>query len=493
MIKVLIAEDELPLLRGLKRLIEQVDDEFAVVKCAKDGREAIAYLEENPVHVVFTDMNMPIQDGADLLYYINQHQPKIVPVVISGYSDFEYAKDALNYGAMKYMLKPIDQQELKQVLHTIKSQIQGQKWDIIQDALLRNTDHEEISSRLDMELYMVYIYGGTFSISMTDEMTEGKSLWDRIELGDIIGDILGDGGSSWVFRTGYLSEQVGIISSKKRAGIKSYIYQLYKELADERIPITMAYSKPISNINQINITYQHLRKQVYNYSLYGYSQILDVPSNTHYKIPSETMEELSYILKNQQGRGLNSILQHIMDECKRQKVTVKNLQHVLMSIVQIIEKHSQKTSVLEAESSIRDIITSTYDYQRLIDDFLVICHSIIGKETFDIREKRPLMERVDSYIMTHITKSLTIQELSDEFGLVAPYLSKLFKSYKGMTPTRYIQSLKIEKAKELLHKKLLVKDIAEMLGYYDSAYFSKVFKKVEGVYPSEYVIHHNHA
>ena len=64
MIRVLVAEDERPLLRGIKRLIEELDPEFSVVKCAQNGKEAIEYLEKNHVDVIFTDINMPLADGS---------------------------------------------------------------------------------------------------------------------------------------------------------------------------------------------------------------------------------------------------------------------------------------------------------------------------------------------------------------------------------------------------------------------------------------------
>ena len=104
MIRVLIAEDELPLLRGIKKMIEGLDPEFSVVKCAKNGREAMEYLEEQQVEVVFTDINMPMADGTEILKYIYETCPSTLAVVISGYRDFSYARKALLYNAKNYLL-----------------------------------------------------------------------------------------------------------------------------------------------------------------------------------------------------------------------------------------------------------------------------------------------------------------------------------------------------------------------------------------------------
>ncbi len=115
MIKVLVAEDELPLLRGISRLIEKINSDFTVVKMAKTGKEAMDYLEEYPVDVVFTDINMPVVDGLELLEYVSGKMPSAASVVISGYQDFTYAQKALRFGVKNYLVKPVDKKELEQL------------------------------------------------------------------------------------------------------------------------------------------------------------------------------------------------------------------------------------------------------------------------------------------------------------------------------------------------------------------------------------------
>ncbi len=120
MIKVLVAEDELPLLRGISRLIEKINSDFTVVKMAKTGKEAMDYLEEYPVDVVFTDINMPVVDGLELLEYVSGKMPSAASVVISGYQDFTYAQKALRFGVKNYLVKPVDKKELEQLLEQLK-------------------------------------------------------------------------------------------------------------------------------------------------------------------------------------------------------------------------------------------------------------------------------------------------------------------------------------------------------------------------------------
>lgn len=264
MIKVLVAEDEMPLLRGIRIMIERISPEFSVVKCALNGREAVDYLKENPVDVIFTDINMPLLDGIELMKIIHENYPEIIVVAISGYNDFHYAQQAIEYQVKRYLLKPIVMEDMEALLEEIQR------------------EYNERNERKERE-------------RIVDALCTGLG-------GNLKEDIL------------------------------------------------------------------------------------------------------------------------------------------------------KESTALKREST------------------------------------EELMQRVEVYIREHLTEPITVKELASEFGLVAPYLGKLFKDYTGYTPGQYIQMLRIEHAKCLLsvNGELLAKDVAELVGYTDPAYFSKLFKKKVGVWPSEF-------
>ena len=106
----------------------------------------------------------------------------------------------------------------------------------------------------------------------------------------------------------------------------------------------------------------------------------------------------------------------------------------------------------------------------------------------DGREKEQLVESVKQYLDDHYGEKITTKDLSKKFGLVPSYLSTLFRQEQGMSPSDYLNRLRIEKAKVLLLENifLTVREIAEITGYADQLYFSKVFKKETGMTPSEF-------
>lgn len=120
MIRVIIVEDEPPILRSLKKVIEKIDTEFQVIETAFDGEEAICKLKENSFDVIFTDIRMPIVDGFGVLSYIKNNDIDIIPVILSGYEEFEYARKAIGYNVIDYILKPFSIDKLMNVMNKIK-------------------------------------------------------------------------------------------------------------------------------------------------------------------------------------------------------------------------------------------------------------------------------------------------------------------------------------------------------------------------------------
>ncbi|HJB47353.1 MAG TPA: response regulator [Candidatus Mediterraneibacter surreyensis] len=162
MIKVLVAEDEKPLLRGIKMLVEEIDSHFTVVKCAVNGKEAIEYLSANRVDVVFTDINMPIVDGLELMKYLSAEHPETIVVVISGYNDFEYAQKAIRFGVKEYLLKPIVKEELAAILKRIEESFESSKLNLEMNRLQNAVYHVKQENIQEEKVQIAYACAGPF-------------------------------------------------------------------------------------------------------------------------------------------------------------------------------------------------------------------------------------------------------------------------------------------------------------------------------------------
>lgn len=115
-LKVLIADDEKIAREGLRDLVDWQSLDMEVVRCAANGEEALAYLTENPVDILLTDIKMPRMDGLELLQELSERGISPTTIIFSGFSDFRYAQRAIRYGVMNYLLKPIRMGELTETL-----------------------------------------------------------------------------------------------------------------------------------------------------------------------------------------------------------------------------------------------------------------------------------------------------------------------------------------------------------------------------------------
>ncbi|MGG4147663.1 response regulator [Paenibacillus algorifonticola] len=125
MFQILVAEDEMWIRTAIVEMIERFDLGFKVVAEANDGKEAWNLVNEFWPNVIITDIVMPHMDGLSLIQKCDEYKLSIVPIVISGYENFNYAQQAMRYGATEYLLKPVAAEDLKRALQRSVERLQN--------------------------------------------------------------------------------------------------------------------------------------------------------------------------------------------------------------------------------------------------------------------------------------------------------------------------------------------------------------------------------
>ena len=128
--RIVLCEDEPLLLSRLQRMIEGLESGFTVVGLAENGREALEALSETGADLLVTDIRMPVMDGIELIKKLQEEQPRLECMLISGYGDFEYARTALRLGVCEYLLKPVSGEELKMALQRIRQRLDERRGQI---------------------------------------------------------------------------------------------------------------------------------------------------------------------------------------------------------------------------------------------------------------------------------------------------------------------------------------------------------------------------
>ncbi|MCP1103058.1 two-component system response regulator YesN [Aequitasia blattaphilus] len=164
---ILLVEDEPLILKSLERHINSLETCFKVVGKSSNGVEAIDFLNHENVHVVITDIRMPLMDGLTLAQTIHERFPHILTIIMSGYADFEYARKALKYHVFEYLLKPLNPEELEDCLNKVRVHLDD-SFSIEEDVSLgRDTQRiVEYAALYLREHYMEAIDFSTVSINM---------------------------------------------------------------------------------------------------------------------------------------------------------------------------------------------------------------------------------------------------------------------------------------------------------------------------------------
>lgn len=179
MIKVVVAEDELPLLRGISNMIEAVDPEFCVVKCAKNGQEALEYMNKEPVDLLFTDINMPMMDGLKLLQILSENNPEILTVVISGFDEFSYVQQAIQYRSRNYLLKPVNRYEFETLLCNLKMELNQNSYKEQEKYLTRLLFGNEVTKSVPFSrrLFPICLCAGPVPVMAMSMPPQSMNFW----------------------------------------------------------------------------------------------------------------------------------------------------------------------------------------------------------------------------------------------------------------------------------------------------------------------------
>ena len=173
MYPLIIVDDEEITRIAVSGYIQKKHPEFRVSGLFSNGADALRFLRENPVSVVITDIRMPRMDGLELARHIYESHPGVLTIIISGYSEFEYAKKAIHYGVVNYLLNPLDFEELSQNLNSARKHL---------DSLLPETDVNEE----EIQLFFLDMIGG-----MLKDAKEAAERFEQLSLEGTVSDYSG--------------------------------------------------------------------------------------------------------------------------------------------------------------------------------------------------------------------------------------------------------------------------------------------------------------
>lgn len=500
MIRVMVVEDEPPILRQIVKLIEEYADNFKVTATAGNGKKALELLAGETVDLVFSDIKMPVVDGLELAEQIRLKYPNTIVVIISGYQDFQFARKAIQFHVYEYLLKPATKESIGKILSQAEEDIELRRNKEKKEKVLNTLNstgkalsYEESNVVYDTRYAIFLICAGAFPLIPDDSMLTAGNFWDTVNIENIMQSITGNDENCICFNGKSIAEMVVAVELKDESSVTFMADKLLESLRDKNnTAITVVSSNELVKLNDIGVRLKALRTKLYVGIKLFESQIIwndveIISASADIKLLAETLKFAIKTGSNQLKKCLLMTITQLINSGMTQ-LQIVNFFDGLINDSEIANYQViGNSSTLKME--IYSAISNAIDINSLTEDLTFLLSSIYVCEPEGKRDNNQLIaEKIEAYLKNNYKETITNSILSKKFGFVPSYITKIFRIYKGISPSEYLTNYRVEMSKKIMlgQPNILLKEVAERVGYNDQHYFSKIFKKETGLWPTEY-------
>lgn len=536
MYKVMIIDDEFYFREALKVSIPWEELGLEVCGEAKNGKDALEKVADLNPDIMIVDINMPIIDGLEFIQSVKETGIESKFIILTGHSEFNYAKQAVQLGVNNYILKPVNEEELisslieiKEIIKretSIKFEFEGLKQQVrdslplLKDKLLNELlqgslipkENETLKKMeyLKINIKSDYYLVITIELDCGDDTNwdnEEKQLW-KYAVSNISSEILDE---KFIFDICYdIDDRICIIVGMDGTQNKGdFLTQLESRLELVRaaickhldFTITVGVGSEKAELFDIPVSYRESiialkhkltlgKNRIILYSLVAESGIKGTVFSGEYR------SQLLMNIRTADEEEVNKLISQVF-----MRVRGENIHHQILFVVCIEMVAVCMEAMVEMGLRIEDVITkgsfnlveeiqskkSIAEMETWIKE--IFMHTLETIKKNKISKASRLIEEVKKYISSNYQSSeLSIDEIARNLFVNYAHLCFIFKRDAGVTINEYLTEFRIRKAKELFDSgNTLILDVASRVGYADASYFGKCFKKYYGLAPSKFI------
>lgn len=526
MYKIMLADDEGIVIDSLKFIIEKNFPDKCTVEYAHTGRSVIELAEKFKPDIAIMDIHMPGINGIEAMKEIRKTNKSVIFIIMTAFDKFNYAKEAINLGVMEYLTKPVNQSVITQVLQKAMDIIEADRKKRSNDLMIREK-LEIVIPIIESDFIYSALSGSDFERVRDDfcnllGIKEDYGMILIMELGDSIveGHLTNPVGISVKAQSFYpvirenLKEELGCIVSPimvnkiiafipsdkaqleydDRIKIIEKARHLVRELT-KRIDIQIKIGiGSVTPLNKLEESYKEALSALRN-SKGRVAHVKDLPIGCEYEEDYPIHIESALFEKIEKGdiEGtkteanlffdwmVNNYPDHMMD------IKLKVMEFILFAEQKAFLSGGMTYYFLYRKDYLPTLI-QIENYEQLrkwfIDKITQACRNIVTKRE---EQTSGIIRKAKAYIEENYMRDISLDEVSRIVDISPYYFSKLFKEKTGQNFIEYLTNIRIEKAKKLLlQSDMNIKNICVDIGYSDPNYFSRIFKKMVGVTPTEY-------
>ena len=489
--RILLVDDEREEREGISFLIEKFRYPLEIFQ-ASSGKEALDILEKNKIDILFTDVKMPVMSGLELAKRVREQDKEIKIIIFSAYAEFEYAKQAIEMNALRYLLKPIEIDEFKILMDELISslektqqmskrnllfkiftgvKLEKESEEVLEKALFLNSDNgyrfiniefvnnyfeeneeyflEIIKRYLGQKIEYIPLYPNEACILlMDDEINKSKKMTESLKrMSEAMHRCVKD---EWILFVSPLASQ-----------IEDFVK--YCEKMDVQKSELFGYGNRIVLMDQY---YDRLEHYVPNIEM-EWNQLLS-------SLDSKNLE----IISKQNSQMVNAILSN----AKVSRLYVQNILYsVIKSMYDKLPGIDTEEVMVAAESlfKARDSKTILHVYENIVNRIIQSC--VVDNEEMDI------ILRIKGIVEKQYMKDISLDYVAKQVHFAPAYVSYIFKQETGQFLIKYITDIKMAKARRFLEDKdMKIVQVGKACGYENQSYFNRLFKNYHGVTPKQY-------
>ncbi|EFM10755.1 two component transcriptional regulator, AraC family [Paenibacillus curdlanolyticus YK9] len=503
--KLLIVDDERNIRLGLKAMLErQFPDRFELL-FATDGTEALEAIEAAVIDIMITDIRMPGIDGLELIRRADKLDSKPETIILSGFDDFHYAKEAIRYGVNEYLLKPIVRDELFQAVERAeqgrmrKEQIDGQLHAVERlSAELRSAqlgyllmsgdlEEEEIDRRCRENGLAVFENGFTVAVF---RVADDGFTWNGLE--QALSEHVHEGGACGVVdKDGHFA-----LLLKQEEQISRIMQEWSGKPGGKALSVGI--SAQATRLGQLPSAYaeaKHALKHRLLQAQPGVIKYEEAKRLEHtFEAPTETVRKLANMLGTGREAEMKQLLEELFDRKRVSRFDIGYIENVSRLLNERVFDEAFRQYGEESVEIIRMYrragdpfrFETVADYARAVDAFVFKLDDYIRNvKSAHLAHKE--MRKAVEYMDANYAADLNMAMVSNYVSLNYSYFSETFKAYTGESFVVYLKKLRIAKAKELLQATgAKVYEIGEQVGFENVKQFNRVFRELEGISATEY-------
>lgn len=534
-LSILVVDDEEIIRNGICRKINKLLPDIKLIYKAENANDAIEIIQKYHPQVVITDIRMPEVDGLQFIATAKKIVPELKFIIISGFQDFKYAREALKLGVEDYLLKPIENKQLqdimvklkdkleeefikKSLLTELESKFNSNLW-LLKNKYLTDLIYADRTSDINQILedlnsinlmfsnknnYLIFTIG-LFKLNINSYINRFDIYLEKYGVINMAEEVFSSLGNVIAFENIKQENQIVVIICSDHnlstddfninrvcKKLINYIYDILK------LSSTIGISNNFDNLISVSYHYMESYSAYMHKIVIGNDKVINIssvpsPNKITIFIPDEVkLLLINYLEEGSSKRATDTILNFFksIDPLNLSYVNIKRIYIELIILFTKTVKESGGTfETIFTEDITSEKFIQQYNSLEVLLKWINKCVEIVCAYIINLKKSngKKVIDKIIHFINNNYYSDINLNDLAAKYFLNSNYLCQLFKSEIGENFTDYLTQIRIEKAKELLiNTELKSYKIAELVGYNNSRYFSEVFQKIVGSTPTNY-------